>query len=363
MNAPDKAFDSPPQPPYAPVHWHADATSRVPYRTYTDEALYQEELKRIFYHGHWCYVGLAAEIPQAGDFKRTFIGERQVIMVRDNDGAINVVENHCAHRGVAFCQQNFGKAKEFVCPYHQWNYDLKGNLIGLPFRRGVRQDGKINGGMPADFKLEDHSLTKLKVAEKNGVVFASFDHEVEDFDSYLGEIKPWFERAFDGRGLTILGYSRQRIPGNWKLMQENIKDPYHPGLLHTWFVTFGLWRADQRSQMAMDSHGRHAAMIGYKNAGGAGEVTKGVASFKENMKLQDDRVLDVVPEAWWKGPTACMQTIFPSLIIQHNVNSISTRQIIPQGPDSFDFVWTHFGFEDDTPEMTRRRLRLSLIHI
>ena len=29
-------------------------------------------------------------------------------------------------------------------------------------------------------------------------------------------------------------------------MQENIKDPYHPGLLHTWFVTFGLWRADQQ---------------------------------------------------------------------------------------------------------------------
>ncbi|MEN3364286.1 MAG: salicylate 5-hydroxylase large subunit, partial [Burkholderiales bacterium] len=25
--------------------------------------------------------------------------------------------------------------------------------------------------------------------------------------------------------------------------------------------------------------------------------------------------------------------------------------------DSFDFVWTHFGFEDDTPEMERRRLR------
>ena len=38
-------------------------------------------------------------------------------------------------------------------------------------------------------------------------------------------------------------------------MQENIKDPYHPGLLHTWFVTFGLWRADQRSQMVMDAKG------------------------------------------------------------------------------------------------------------
>jgi salicylate 5-hydroxylase large subunit len=52
----------------------------------------------------------------------------------------------------------------------------------------------------------------------------------------------------------VLGYNRQRIPGNWKLMQENIKDPYHPGLLHTWFVTFGLWRADnKRSSLVMDA--------------------------------------------------------------------------------------------------------------
>ncbi|MFN0160495.1 MAG: aromatic ring-hydroxylating dioxygenase subunit alpha, partial [Burkholderiales bacterium] len=261
--------------------------------------------------------------------------------------------------------ENFGNRRDFICPYHQWNYDLKGNLIGLPFRRGVRQDGRVNGGMPAGFRNEEHGLTRLKVAVKNGVVFASFDHNVEDFDTYLGEIRPWFERAFDGRELTILGYSRQRIPGNWKLMQENIKDPYHPGLLHTWFVTFGLWRADQRSYMRTDRHLRHAAMIGFKNDGGKGEVTQGVSSFKEDMKLADDRILDVVPEAWWKGgdlgidavPTACMQTIFPSLIIQHNVNSISTRQIVPRGVGTFDFVWTHFGFADDTPEMTRRRLR------
>ena len=51
--------------------------------------------------------------------------------------------------------------------------------------------------------------------------------------------KPYVVVLMNGRPLTILGYNRQRIPGNWKLMQENIKDPYHPGLLHTWFSTFG----------------------------------------------------------------------------------------------------------------------------
>lgn len=34
---------------------------------------------------------------------------------------------------------------------------------------------------------------------------------------------------------------------------------------------------------------------------------------------------------------------------------LSTRHIQPRGAGEFDFVWTHFGFEDDTPEMTERR--------
>jgi salicylate 5-hydroxylase large subunit len=54
-----------------------------------------------------------------------------------------------------------------------------------------------------------------------------------------------------------------------------------------------------------------------------------------------------------------MITLFPSLIIQQQVNSLSTRHIVPRGAGEFDFVWTHFGFADDTPEMTKRRLRQS----
>ena len=69
------------------------------------------------------------------------------------DGSINVVENRCAHRGVQFCQKAYGSTKTFVCPYHQWSYDLGGNLIGVPFRKGVRQGDRVNGGMPDDFEL------------------------------------------------------------------------------------------------------------------------------------------------------------------------------------------------------------------
>ena len=283
-------------------------------------------------------------------------------MTRAQDGHIHVVENVCAHRGMAFCRERHGNKKELVCPYHQWSYALDGKLQGVPFRRGVRQDGKVNGGMPADFDPKDHGLTALKVAVRGGVVFASFDHEVESLEDFMGPtILKYFDRLFNGRQLKILGYNRQRIPGNWKLMQENIKDPYHPGLLHTWFVTFGLWRADNKSELRMDDHHRHAAMISTRGSAGeakgaSADVTQ-VSSFKASMQLHDPSFLDIVPEAWWGGPTAVMMTLFPSVIFQQQVNSVSTRHIQPDGHGAFDFVWTHFGFEDDTPDMTERRLR------
>ncbi len=377
MNAPiaDQLLAS---TPAQAVFWGETPTSRAPGRIYTDAQIYQRELEALFYKGHWCYVGLECEIPKPGDFKRSKIGERSVVMVRERGrpgqpDQIHVIENRCAHRGVQFVRERSGNARSFVCPYHQWTYKLNGDLVGLTFRQGVDAVDECGekikqGGMPEDFQLCDHGLTKLKVARRGGVVFASFDHDVEPFEAYLGaDVLAYYDRIFH-KPLKLLGINRQRIPANWKLMQENIKDPYHPGLLHTWFVTFGLWRADQKSQMIMDAKARHAVMVSRRN-----EVTSNIAanvtSYRENMKLHDDRVLDVVPEAWWKvhcpiakaeiTPTVTMMTLFPSLIIQQQVNSLSTRHIQPVSEGVFDFVWTHFGFEDDTEEMTRRRLRQS----
>ncbi|HEY0993528.1 MAG TPA: aromatic ring-hydroxylating dioxygenase subunit alpha [Kofleriaceae bacterium] len=342
--------------------WDQLGSSRIPARVYTDPTIYQRELERIFHGPHWSYVGLEVEVPAAGSFKRTTIGERSVILVRDRDGRLHVLENRCAHRGMQFCQDRSGQGKTFVCPYHQWSYDHAGNLIGVPFQNGVRGQG----GMPQDFAREQRGLRKLQVATRHGVVFASFDPGVEPFEAYVGPaVLRYFDRTFDGRKLVVHGYSRQRIPGNWKLMMENIKDPYHPGLLHTWFVNFGLWRADNTSELVMDARGRHACMISRRSATGEGvrprsidlEVTRGVASFRANMTLNDPSQLDIEHEPWWGAPTVCMVTIFPGVIFQQQVNSLSTRQIIPRGPHAFDFIWTHFGFEDDAPEMQARRLR------
>lgn len=336
----------------APREWPTEGSSRVPYWVYSDAAIYAREQERIFGGPNWSYVALEAEIPRAGDFKRTSIGDRPVVVVRGADGAINVVENRCAHRGVQFCQQNAGNAEEFVCPYHQWAYDLEGNLIRAPLRRGV----KGQGGMPADFELGRHGLRRLRVTCRHGVVFASFAAELEPFEDYLGpNLLPLFDRVFDGRELSVLGYSRQAIPANWKLMFENIKDAYHATLLHVFLVTFGLFRVDNPSRMAVDATGRHAAGMSWRGEQKRTADNAEMRSLMENLKLNDPSMLEPVRE--YEQYTLCMLTIWPNLIVQQQSNTLAMRQIVTRGPQAFELHWTFFGYAGDDEAMTRRRLR------
>jgi salicylate 5-hydroxylase large subunit len=333
--------------------WPEGTAARVPYWVYSDPDVYAAELERIWYGPHWLYCALEAEIPEVGDWKTTTLGEKPVIVTRSADGEVSVVENRCAHRGVKFCQARFGHSADLLCPYHQWSYDLRGNLQGVPFRRGVKRQG----GMPADFDPAQHGLRKLRAEVVNGVVWATFSDATPPFREYLGE-RFWkhYTRVYDGRKLAVLGYNRQHIPGNWKLMQENIKDPYHASLLHVFFATFGLFRADQKSAVDMDDEGRHGILISRKGEQEKNEVTSDMRTFQGDLRLADPRILDVVQE--FPGEeTVGMITVFPSVILQQQVNSLTTRQIVPTGPDGFDFHWTHWCYADDTAEMRRRRTR------
>jgi len=337
----------------APRQWPEGGLARVPYWIYTDEEVYRQEQQRIFCGPSWAYVALEAEIPNPGDFIRTHVGEKPVVVVRDLAGEIRVLLNRCAHRGVEFCQATHGNAREFMCPYHQWTYDLAGTLVGVPFRRGVRRQG----GMPEDFRLEEHGLRTLAVARRHGVVFASFAEEMPDLETYLGPaMLGYFDRVFDGRALKVLGYMRQRIGANWKLMFENIKDPYHASLLHVFLVTFGLFRADQPSAVEMDESGMHSVLVSKRGEQKANEGTAEMKSFRADLKLADVRLLDPVRE-FSGDATVVMQTLWPNLIVQQQSNTLAMRQLVTRGPTAFDLMWTFFGYADESEEMTRRRLR------
>jgi phenylpropionate dioxygenase-like ring-hydroxylating dioxygenase large terminal subunit len=342
-------------PPAGRYTWPGDDPTRIPDWVYTDAWVYAREVERIFHGRSWNYVALEAELPNPGDFIRSNVGPTPVVVSRARDGSIAVFENRCVHRAAEFCRELTGTVKEFVCPYHQWTYDLKGNLQGVPFRRGVA--GK--GGMPKGFTPAEHNPRQLAVTTHRGVVFASYAADMESLAEYLGpEVLREFEATFDGRKLTILGHYRHSLPGNWKLYHENLKDPYHATLLHTFLVTFGLLVAGNKSLMLADASGRHGVMCSAKSdvSKVSAESRAEMRAFREGMHLADPRLMDFIDE--FDSPwSVTMATIWPNLIVQREMNTLGIRQLVPNGPDEFIMKWTMFGFEGDTEEMTRHRLR------
>lgn len=328
--------------------------TRVPLSVYQDEDNYRAELERIFYGPTWNYVGLDCEIPEPGDFRRNYIGEREVLMLRKEDGSISVIENRCAHRGAQLCQAQFGNTgSSIMCPYHQWTYDHDGKLLGMPYRRGIK--GK--GGLPDDFDMEAHHLNVLQVEVINGVVFASFSEETPPFAEYLGDrMMHYFTRVFHGKKLRVVGYQRQVIDCNWKLQMENLKDPYHAGILHLFLINFGFFRLDQKSACYIDDSKGHSVLMTERGSEEGEEDTGGVKIADPDFVLTDHTLVEPRKE-FPDDVTLAIQTLFPSVIIQAQTNTLATRHVIPRGPGSHELVWTFFGFEDDDEGMIEARLR------
>src|ERR1700745_905546 len=71
--------------------------SRVHRRLYTDPAIFEGEMERIF-GAAWIYVGHESQIRNPGDYARTFIGRKPVVLVRDTEGEVRAIHNKCAAR-------------------------------------------------------------------------------------------------------------------------------------------------------------------------------------------------------------------------------------------------------------------------
>jgi anthranilate 1,2-dioxygenase large subunit len=345
--------------PASPLHdlvWPAEGATRVPYRVYTDPAIYAREQERIFRGRTWNFVGLAAEIPNPGDYKTSFVGDTPVIVSRDAQGKLHVLVNRCAHRGALVCRELRGNAQTLTCVYHQWAYDGAGNLVGVPFRKGL--GGK--GGYPADFRMEDHGLTRLAAQEFGGCIFASFAPDMPSVEAYFGPRMAAYHRRLFDRPIEILGYHRQYVGGNWKLYADNTHDPYHASLLHLFHATFGLYRASQVAGTELDGYLTMHNCI-HSRAGSDAERLEGFRaeggrSFQESYTLSDPSLLAGWPE-FADGETLCIHVIFPNLVVQQIANTLATRQIVTRGVDAFELVWTYFGYADDTPQQRAMRIK------
>jgi len=330
--------------------WPAEGLTRVPYWIYSDRDIYDQEQARIFQGPTWSFLCLEAELPGPNRYRRASLGAMPVVVTRDAGGKLNAFENRCAHRGSLLVLNQSGDARDIVCVYHNWSYDLAGNLTGVAFRKGV--GGK--GGMPPDAKPDAYPPRQLRLATLAGLVFGTLSPDTPPLEAYLGpEIVTRIRRVLRAPVKLLGGYS-QMLASNWKLYMENVKDSYHASLLHTFFTTFQMNRLSQKGALVIsESGGNH---VSYSLADkDTGKDYQGMRAAQENFSLEAPEVLDWVDELG-DGIGLHILTVFPMFTLQQNRNSLAVRHVVPQGPERTELVWTCFGFESDDAAMTERRL-------
>jgi len=153
--------------------------------------------------------------------------ETPIILSRGDGDEIYANINSCTHRGLPVCRADHGNTKKFVCPYHNWNYDISGKLVAIPQERHLES-------RPDKSKLGLKPVPRIE--SWNGMIFGSFDSEIESLEDYLGDMKFYLGAFFDRfpAGIEFYGApQRWVIDANWKLPMENqLGDVNHGPFLH-----------------------------------------------------------------------------------------------------------------------------------
>lgn len=231
-------------------------SDRVAGTLYSDPALFEREMDRIF-HRTWVWVAHESEIAKAGDFKMAWVGRRPVIVTRDRRGGINVLLNRCRHRGASVCETPKGNGNGFTCPYHAWSYALDGTLRGIPYPEGYEDV----------VEKKDLPLQRLRVGTYAGMIFASFDPDIEPLEDFLGGARLWIDRFMKqgaGYPIKVQGEHRFRFNGNWKIQLENTTDWYHFPIVHrSWMSSVDAETASMLSIMTDETAVTHALGNGH----------------------------------------------------------------------------------------------------
>lgn len=202
-------------------------------RIYTDPAVFAEEKEKIFKRV-WLLMGHETEIPNPGDFRRIRVAGQPLILVRGDDGQARVLFNTCRHRASIVAVEAEGRCKTFKCPYHGFEYANDGRLVNVP----------VEQGYGAWFKKDEFGLVEVpRVDTFNGMIFGSFNPDVEPLLDYLGAAREYMQFCTHGdhAPLEVVDKYTYDIAANWKLLIDNTMDGYHVPFVHgAMFEAFGV---------------------------------------------------------------------------------------------------------------------------
>jgi len=197
----------------------AEAATGLPARLYTSPAFYAAERKALLEDG-WLCVGRADDVPAAGDYLVSDIGDLSVATLRGRDGVVRTLANTCLHRMTRLLSGKGNCRGRIVCPYHAWTYRDDGRLIAA-----THMEGAV-GFDPGSLRLRE-----LRTELWEGFIFATMNPALAPVAERLRPIEPVVARFGATRYGNVLDLEMESA-ANWKLIHENFMETYHLPFVH-----------------------------------------------------------------------------------------------------------------------------------
>ena len=201
------------------------AATCSPPSLYTDEDIASEEREKVF-RTDWVCPGLAAEIPEEGDYLTYTIAGEPVFCIRDAKGEIKTYANVCRHRMMQLLTGR-GQTRRVVCPYHAWTYSLDGNLIGA---------GHMDRS--TGFDKKKICLPEIRTEIWKGWIYITLNKDALPVSEALAPLAEVVNRY--GMENYVPVVQQDHVwKTNWKLLVENFMEGYHLPVAHK--ATVGAW--------------------------------------------------------------------------------------------------------------------------
>ena len=262
---------------------------------YIDASIANTEKKIIFEESPIC-LGTAALVPNQGDWFTVDIGDKSILIVRNNKTEISAYLNICSHRGAKLVEGSGTKAYAFKCPYHSWVYNLDGELKARPRENAFEEINKDQCSLQK-FELDNHQgflwlIMDKKAKNKHSSNKADLNELLIDYD---------FNKYQHFKSIKI--YPKL----NWKLAVDTFLELYHIDELHT----KSLAPIIKNDLQLFDTYGKNIRVIGARHS-----------AVKLNRVLKDQREFDI--------HTIQLRILFPNTILVCHPDHVEVWQILPK---------------------------------
>lgn len=197
----------------------------VPADRYTSPDFAAREHERLWPRV-WQLACTLDHVAEPGDVFDYRLGDRSVLVVRGDDGALRAFENVCMHRGSELCPGSASGLEELRCGYHRWSWDLTGRLREVPSRKGFGVLAPDQYGLRT---VEVDTWGPLVFVHPGAAEGTNADHP--GLADFLGEVPgdvAWVGLDdFRCRYLVSIP-----LAANWKTIIDGFSETYHVQGIH-----------------------------------------------------------------------------------------------------------------------------------